>query len=59
MRWKGSSQDAERILRDALNTYPDAVPLATQLAEVLTQSGKKAEAAAVLRIVNAATRRRL
>ncbi len=50
---EGKLQDAERILRDALNTYPDEVPLATQLADVLTQSGKKAEAEAVLRIVNA------
>jgi tetratricopeptide (TPR) repeat protein len=49
---EGKPQDAERILRDALNTYPDDVPLATQLAEVLTQSGKKTEAEAVLRIVN-------
>jgi len=50
---EGKLQDAERILRDALNTYPDADQLAAQLAEVLTQSGKKAEAEAVLRIVNA------
>ncbi len=46
-------EDAQRILRDAVNTYPDDVPLATQLAEVLTRSGKKEEADAVLRIVNA------
>ena len=50
---EGKPQDAEHILRDALNTYPDDVPLATQLAEVLTQSGKKTEAEAVLRVVNA------
>lgn len=50
---EGKLQDGERILRDAVNTYPDAVPLATQLAEVLTQTGKKAEAEAVLRISNA------
>jgi tetratricopeptide (TPR) repeat protein len=48
---EGKREDAERILRDALNTYPDAVELASQLADVLTQSGKKAEAEAVLRIV--------
>ncbi len=48
---EGKREDAARILRDALNTYPDAVELATQLAEVLNQSGKTAEAAAVLRIM--------
>lgn len=48
---EGKREDAERILRDALNTYPDALELATQLAEVLTQSGKNAEAEAVLRIM--------
>ena len=48
----GKPRDAERILRDALNTYPDAQPLAAQLAKVLTQLGKNAEAEAVLRIEN-------
>ncbi|WP_348260587.1 tetratricopeptide repeat protein [Telmatobacter sp. DSM 110680] len=48
---EGKREDAERILRDALNTYPDAVELASQLADVLTQSGRKAEAEAVLRII--------
>jgi len=46
----GKLPDAERVLRDALNTYPDSVELANQLAEVLTQAGKTAEAEAVLRI---------
>jgi TolA-binding protein len=48
---EGKHEDAERVLRDALNTYPDAAELAGQLADVLNQSGKKAEAAAVLRIL--------
>jgi tetratricopeptide (TPR) repeat protein len=47
----GKLPDAERTLRDALNTYPDSVELADQLAQVLTQSGKKVEAEAVLRVV--------
>ena len=49
---EGKLQDAERILRDALNTYPDDLPLASQLADILSQSGKKAEAEEVLRIAN-------
>jgi Flp pilus assembly protein TadD len=48
----GKLLDAERTLRDALNTYPDSVELANQLAQVLTQAGKKAEAEAVLQIEN-------
>jgi tetratricopeptide (TPR) repeat protein len=47
----GKLLDAERTLRDALNTYPDSVELANQLVQVLTQTGKKAEAEAVLRVV--------
>jgi tetratricopeptide (TPR) repeat protein len=47
----GKLPDAERTLRDALNTYPDSAELAGQLAQVLTQEGKKAEAEAVLRIM--------
>jgi tetratricopeptide (TPR) repeat protein len=46
----GKLPDAERVLRDALNTYPDSFELANQLAAVLTQAGKTAEAEAVLRI---------
>lgn len=48
----GKLPDAERILRDALNTYPDSDQLANQLAQVLTRSGKNAEAEAVLQIMN-------
>jgi tetratricopeptide (TPR) repeat protein len=46
----GKLPDSERVLRDALNTYPDSVEIANQLAQVLTQAGKSAEAEAVLRI---------
>ena len=44
----GKPDDALRVLRDAVNTYPDSMPLAQQLAEVLTKQGKHEEAAAVL-----------
>jgi len=47
----GKREDAERVLRDALNTYPEAVEVASRLVDVLTKSGKKAEAEAVLRIM--------
>jgi TolA-binding protein len=47
----GKLPDAEHALRDALNTYPDSVELADQLAQILTEAGKKAEAEAVLRVV--------
>jgi tetratricopeptide (TPR) repeat protein len=46
----GKRDDAERVLHDALNTYPDAVELASRLADVLTKGGKEAEAEAVLQI---------
>ena len=48
---EGRRVDVERVLRDALNTYPDDVELASRLADVLNQSGKKAEAETVLRIM--------
>ncbi|HEY2466833.1 MAG TPA: hypothetical protein VGI45_03180 [Terracidiphilus sp.] len=41
------------VLRDGLNTYPDSHPIADQLAEVLTRSGKKDEAEAVLNLARA------
>lgn len=41
-------EDANRVLRDAVNTYPDSMPLAQQLAGMLTQAGRKDEADAVL-----------
>ena len=46
----GKLSDSERVLRDSVNTYPDAAPLSEQLADVLTQLGRKEEAAAVLQI---------
>lgn len=45
--------EAGRVLRDGLNTYPDSMQLAGQLADVLNRIGKKAEAAAVLQIAHA------
>ncbi|MGA8090464.1 MAG: hypothetical protein WCA10_24530 [Terracidiphilus sp.] len=47
---KGNLAEASRVLRDGLNTYPDSLPLAEKLADVLTQMGKKDEAAQVLGI---------
>lgn len=43
-------EDSERVLRDAVNTYPDSMPLAQELAGILTQAGRKDEAEAVLAI---------
>jgi Flp pilus assembly protein TadD len=43
-------KDAELVLQDAVNTYPDSMPLAQQLAHILTQSGNKDEAEAVLAV---------
>ncbi|HMG86190.1 MAG TPA: tetratricopeptide repeat protein [Terracidiphilus sp.] len=45
---KGNLAEASRVLRDGANTYPDSLPLAEKLADVLTQIGKKDEAAQVL-----------
>ena len=47
---KGNLAEASRVLRDGVNTYPDSLPLATKLADVLSQMGKKDEAAQVLAI---------
>ena len=44
----GKPGDAVRVLRDAVNTYPDSMPLAQQLADLLTQQGKQKEASDVL-----------
>lgn len=50
---EGKLDEAKRVLRDGLNTYPDSMQLAGQLADVLNRIGKKAEAAAVLQIAHA------
>jgi tetratricopeptide (TPR) repeat protein len=50
---QGKLGDAARVLRDGINTYPDSLPLAEKLAGVLTQLGKKEEAARVLAIAHA------
>jgi len=42
--------DAIRVLRDGLNTTPDSLPLANELADVLTQMNRKEEAATVLEV---------
>jgi tetratricopeptide (TPR) repeat protein len=47
---KGNLAEASRVLRDGVNTYPDSLPLAEKLADVLTQMGKKDEGAQVLAI---------
>jgi tetratricopeptide (TPR) repeat protein len=43
-------EDAARILRDGLNTAPDSMPLADELASVLKLLGRKEEAAEVLEV---------
>lgn len=50
---EGKLDEARRVLRDGLNTYPDSMQLAGQLADVLNRNGKKAEAAAVLQFAHA------
>jgi tetratricopeptide (TPR) repeat protein len=45
---EGKLAESARVLRDGVNTYPDSLPLAEKLADVLTQMGKKEEAAQVL-----------
>ena len=50
---EGKLSDSARVLRDGVNTYPDSLPLAERLADVLTQMGKKDEAAQVLEIARA------
>ena len=49
---KGNLAEASNVLRDGVNTYPDALTLAEQLADVLTQMGKKDEAAQVLAVAH-------
>ena len=50
---EGKLSESARVLRDGVNTYPDSVPLAEKLADVLTQLGKKEEATKVLEIAHA------
>jgi Flp pilus assembly protein TadD len=45
--------DAVRVLRDGLNTTPDSLPLANELADVLTRMNRKEEAATVLEVARA------
>jgi tetratricopeptide (TPR) repeat protein len=49
----GKLSESARVLRDGINTYPDSLPLAEKLADVLTQMGKKEEATHVLEIAHA------
>lgn len=49
----GKLDTAVNILRDAVNTYPESLPLAEQLAGILTQLNKKDEAAAVIETAHA------
>jgi len=41
-------EEAARVLRDGLNTSPDSLPVANELADVLTQLGRGQEAVTVL-----------
>jgi len=45
--------EAARVLRDGLNTTPDSIPLANELADILTKLNRKEEAAAVLELARA------
>jgi tetratricopeptide (TPR) repeat protein len=47
---QGNFAAAAGVLRDGVNTYPDALPLAEKLADVLSQMGNKDEAAQVLAV---------
>jgi tetratricopeptide (TPR) repeat protein len=49
----GKLEESARVLRDAVNTYPDCLPLARQLSDVLIQTGHQEEAAKVLEIARA------
>ncbi|MGA2219781.1 MAG: tetratricopeptide repeat protein [Terracidiphilus sp.] len=46
----GRIDEAARVLRDGLNTSPDSLPLANQLAKTLVQLNRKDEAVAVLEL---------
>ncbi len=50
---EGKPSESARVLRDGVNTYPDSLPLVEKLANVLTQMGKREEAAQVLEIAHA------
>ncbi len=47
---EGKLDESRRVLRNTLNTYPDSMPLAERLADVLTRTGHKAEAEEVMKI---------
>ncbi len=49
---KGRLAEASSVLRDGVNTYPDSMPLAQKLADILTQMGNKDEAAQVLAVAH-------
>jgi tetratricopeptide (TPR) repeat protein len=50
----GQVERAAQVLQDGFNTWPNSMELAKELADVLTQLGRKNEAAAVLRVAQAA-----
>jgi tetratricopeptide (TPR) repeat protein len=50
---EGKLDESRRVLREALNTYPDSMPLAERLADVLTWAGERAEAEEVMKIARA------
>jgi tetratricopeptide (TPR) repeat protein len=47
---KENLAEASSVLRGGVNTYPDSMPLAQKLADVLTQMGNKDEAVQVLAV---------
>jgi len=50
---EGKLPESARVLRDGVNTYPDSLPLAEKLADVLTQLGEREEASKVLEVAHA------
>jgi Tfp pilus assembly protein PilF len=50
---EGKLDESKRVLRDGLNTYPDSLALAKQLADILNRAGEKAEASEVLQVARA------
>ena len=49
---KGQLAEASSVLREGVNTYPDSMPLAQKLADVLIQMGKNDEATQVLAVAH-------
>jgi Flp pilus assembly protein TadD len=50
---EGKLDESRRVLREGLNTYPDSMPMAERLADVLTRTGEKTQAEEVMKIARA------